>query len=77
MVTDGSWLTTNKKDMQIVALTSALQEVKKEFGDLVKKVSFNQDKPKFPPRRVARNLVAENARPKLAALNGRLRRKGR
>jgi hypothetical protein len=46
MVTDGSWLNTNKKDTKIVALTSALQEVKKKFGDLAKKVSFEQDKPK-------------------------------
>ena len=29
-----------------MALTSALQEVKKKFGDLAKKVSFDQDKPK-------------------------------
>ena len=46
MVADGTWLNTNKKDTKIVALTSALQEVKKKFGDLAKKVSFDQDKPK-------------------------------
>ena len=46
MVADGSWLNTNEKDTKIVALTSALQEVKKKFGDLAKKVSFDQDKPK-------------------------------
>ncbi len=46
MVADGTWLNMNEKDTKIVALTSALQEVKKKFGDLAKKVSFNQDKPK-------------------------------
>jgi hypothetical protein len=51
MVADGSWLTTNKKDSKIVAFTSALQEVKKKFGDLAKKVSFDQDKPKFPSKK--------------------------
>jgi hypothetical protein len=45
MVADGTWLNTNKKDIKIITLTSALQEVKKKFGDLAKKVSFNQDKP--------------------------------
>ncbi len=46
MVADGTWLNTNKKGTKIVALTSALQGVKKKFGDLAKKVSFNQNKPK-------------------------------
>jgi hypothetical protein len=51
MVADGSWLTTHKKDTKILALTTALQEVKKKFGDLVKKVSCDLDKPKFPPKK--------------------------
>jgi hypothetical protein len=41
MVADGSWLNTNKKDTKIVALTSAIQEVKKKYGELAKKVSFD------------------------------------
>jgi hypothetical protein len=51
MVADGSWLTTNKKDTKIVALTSAIQEVKKKFVDLAKKISFDQDKSKFPSKK--------------------------
>ncbi len=45
MVVDGTWINANEKDTKIVSLTSALQEVKKKFGDLVKRVSFDQDKP--------------------------------
>jgi hypothetical protein len=41
MVADGSWLNTNEKDTKIVALTSAIQEVKKKYGELTKKVSFD------------------------------------
>jgi hypothetical protein len=41
MVTDGSWLNTNEKYTKIVALTSAIQEVKKKYGELAKKVSFD------------------------------------
>jgi hypothetical protein len=41
MVTDGSWLNTNEKDTKIVALTSTIQEVKKKYGELAKKISFN------------------------------------
>jgi hypothetical protein len=41
MVADGSWLNTNKKDTKIVALTSAIQDVKKKYGELAKKVSFD------------------------------------
>ncbi len=40
MVADGSWLNTNEKDTKIVALTLAIQEVNKKFGNLAKKVSF-------------------------------------
>jgi hypothetical protein len=43
MVADGTWLITNKKDTKIVALTSALKNVKKKFGELAKKVSFSGD----------------------------------
>jgi hypothetical protein len=31
---------TNEKDTKIVALTSAIQDVKKKYGELAKKVSF-------------------------------------
>jgi hypothetical protein len=41
MVVDGSWLITNEKDTKIVALTSAMQEVKKKYGELAKKDSFD------------------------------------
>jgi hypothetical protein len=41
MVADGSWLNTNEKDTKIVALTSAIQDVKKKYGELAKKVSFD------------------------------------
>ena len=41
MVADGSWLNTNEKDIKIVALTSAIQDVKKKYGELAKKVSFD------------------------------------
>ena len=41
MVADGSWLNTNKKDTKIVALTSAIQDVKKKNGELAKKVLFD------------------------------------
>jgi hypothetical protein len=41
MVAEGSWINTNEKDTKIVALTSAIQEVKKKFGNLAKKVSFD------------------------------------
>jgi hypothetical protein len=51
MVADGSWLNTSKKDTKIVVLPSALQEVKKKFGDFAKKVSFDQDKPKTLPKK--------------------------
>jgi hypothetical protein len=46
MVADGPWLNMTEKDTKIMALTSALQEVKKKFGELAKKVSLDQDKPK-------------------------------
>ena len=41
MVADGTWSNTNEKDTKIVALTSALDNVKKRFGELAKKVSFS------------------------------------
>ena len=41
MVADGSWVNTNEKDTKIVALTSAIQDVKKKYGELAKKVSFD------------------------------------
>ncbi len=41
MVADGSQLITNKKDTKIVALASAIQDVKKKYGELAKKVSFD------------------------------------
>jgi hypothetical protein len=41
MVADGSWLNTNEKDTKIVALTSAIQDVKKKYSELAKKVSFD------------------------------------
>jgi hypothetical protein len=41
MVADESWLNTNKKDTKIVALTSAIQDVKKKNGELAKKVLFD------------------------------------
>jgi hypothetical protein len=41
MVADDNWLITNEKDTKIVALTSALENVKKKFGKLAKKVSFS------------------------------------
>ena len=40
MVADGSWGNTNEKDTKIVALTTAIQDVKKKYGELAKKVSF-------------------------------------
>jgi len=44
MVTDGTWVTTNKKDTKIVALTSSFQEIRKRVGELTKHVSFSGDK---------------------------------
>jgi hypothetical protein len=41
MVADGSWLNTNEKDTKIVALSLAIQEVKKKLCNLAKKVSFD------------------------------------
>jgi hypothetical protein len=41
MVADGSWLNTNEKDTKIMALTSAIQEVKKKYSELAKKVLFD------------------------------------
>ncbi len=41
MVADGSWLNTNEKDTKIVALTSAIQEVKKKYSELAMKVLFD------------------------------------
>jgi hypothetical protein len=76
MVANGSWLTTNKKDTEIMALTSALQEVQMKFGDLTKKVSFDQDKPKSPSKKDGKKSGG-GKRPKLADPNGRLQRKGR
>ena len=43
MVADGTWSNTNEKDTKIVALTSALDTVKKRFGELAKKVGFSSD----------------------------------
>ncbi len=43
MVADGSWLNTNEQNTKIVALTSAIQEVKKKYGELAKKVLFDID----------------------------------
>ena len=43
MVADGTWSNTNEKDTKIVALTSALDNVKKRFGELAKKVGFSSD----------------------------------
>jgi hypothetical protein len=43
MVVNGSWVTTNKKDTKIVALTSSFQEIKKRVGKLAKCVSFSGD----------------------------------
>ena len=40
MVADGSWVNTNEKDTKVVALTTAIQDVKKKYGELAKKVSF-------------------------------------
>ncbi len=51
MVADNTLINMNEKDTKIVVLTSALQEVKKKFGDLAKKVSFKQDKPKDIPKK--------------------------
>jgi len=41
MVANGSWVTTNKKDMKIVALTPSFQEICKKVGKLAKRVSFS------------------------------------
>jgi hypothetical protein len=41
MVSNGSWLITNEKVTKIMALTSAIQEVKKKYGEMSKKVSFD------------------------------------
>jgi hypothetical protein len=41
MVADGTWVTTNKKDTKIVALTSSFQEIWKRVGELAKRVSFS------------------------------------
>ena len=43
MVADGTWPNTNKNDTKIVALTLALDNVKKKFGKLAKKVGFSGD----------------------------------
>ena len=43
MVADGTWLNTNKKDTKIVALTLALNNVKKKFGKLSKKIRITGD----------------------------------
>jgi hypothetical protein len=48
MVADGSWLNTNEKDTKIVALSSAIQEVKKKYGELAKKVLFDTGKGSSP-----------------------------
>ncbi len=44
MVADGSWLNTKEKDTKIVLLTSAIQEVKKKYGELAKKFLFDTGK---------------------------------
>jgi hypothetical protein len=76
MVAECTWINTNEKDMEIVALTSAIQEVKKKFGDLGKKVSFDQDKPKGIPNKGGNRPGGGRHRPKLTAPNGRKPRKG-
>ena len=43
MVTDGTWLNTNEKDTKIVAITFALDNIKKKFGKLAKKIRFSGD----------------------------------
>ena len=43
MVADGSWTTTNEKDTKIVALTTMVNDMKKKYGALAKKVSFQGD----------------------------------
>jgi hypothetical protein len=43
MVADGSWTTTNEKDTKIVALTTMVDDMKKKYGALAKKVSFQGD----------------------------------
>ncbi len=41
MVADGTWVTMNKMDTKIVALTSSFQEIWKRVGELAKRVSFS------------------------------------
>ena len=40
MVADGTWTNTNEKDTKILALTSMVNDMKKKYGMLAKKVSF-------------------------------------
>jgi hypothetical protein len=75
MVADGSWLNRNEKDTKILAVTLAIQEVNKKFGNLTKKVSF-EGSPKGGSSGKKGGSKSPNKRDtKLAAPNGRLPRK--
>jgi hypothetical protein len=52
MVADGSWTTTNEKDTKIMALTTMVDDMKKKYGALAKKVSFQgETKPGGPNKK--------------------------
>ena len=54
MVADGSWTTTNEKDTKIMALTTMFDDMKKKYGALAKKVSFQgETKPGGPKVRTS------------------------
>jgi hypothetical protein len=76
MVVNSFWLITNEKDTKIVALTSAIQEGKKKYGELAKKV-YLIVVPRVAPlaRKAVLPLLLESSRPKPVALNGKLPRK--
>jgi hypothetical protein len=72
MVADETRLNTNKKDTKIVALTSALQEVKKKLGIWPKRCCSTRTSQKAHGRRAGTSIMAAvNVKPRLAAPSGR------
>ena len=72
MVADGSWTTTNEKDTKIVVLTTMVDNTRKKYGALTKKVSFQgETKPGGPKRRAVVPKATTRRKQRLVAPSGR------